>query len=261
MATKASIDQKIIDDITNKISVYKQESMLQIEQEQHLESYLDALSELYEVDREQVSHLAHEVISAHQGRIDYKEVLYRGFLKYNKELLGVVIIGMLVTATLYGYHWILPMERPAPVVSPLVAPAIDPQGVMPTHNRYVKMSMFAQLFATVSPVRMQILSHYTMVGEFPSTLEDMGLKRAEMSTGRYISDVMIGEKGQLFVKASRELGENAILSITPKITMGGMSMEWHCVTNVDVVDGRMCTYQEGLPSPFTSNSIDVSTSQ
>jgi hypothetical protein len=125
----------------------------------------------------------------------------------------------------------------SPVVSPstsatqVPAPVIYPS-VTQDYSGYVLSAKFAQVFTLVLPIRMMAEQEHAMRGQWPTSLEQIGLKKNETSDGRYIDEVRLGENGAVIVLLSKEFGQKRILKLAPKSIMGGMHIRWQCATNL-----------------------------
>jgi hypothetical protein len=119
---------------------------------------------------------------------------------------------------------------PAPVTQ-AAAPIIYPS-VTQDYSGYVLSAKFVQALMLVSPIRMMAEQEYSMSGQWPTKLDQIGLDKNETSDGQYVDEVRFGKKGEVIVLLSKEFGPGRVLKLAPKSIMGGTSIRWRCITNL-----------------------------
>lgn len=128
-----------------------------------------------------------------------------------------------------------------------------PEPAAQTSNRmFVQTAQLAQILASVSPIQNRILQHYQYEGRYPSSLEELGLDRADMSSGQYIQDLELDAHGNILIEAGAELGEGIFVNLEHEETMGGLQTVWRCKTNLDeaaLAGLPGCTHLEDVRKP------------
>jgi len=114
---------------------------------------------------------------------------------------------------------------------------------------YKQAALFAQALSVMSAFRVRVMEYYAMNGEYPLSLEDLDLSRADMRDSAYISDLTVGELGSLYALGGAELGEEVIIRLAPKQTLGGMSTEWRCHTTIELISDMRCEHDDELHFP------------
>jgi len=129
--------------------------------------------------------------------------------------------------------------------------AVDtPEPAAQASNRmFVQASQLAQILSSVTPIQMMVLQYYQYEGRYPSSLDEIGLNRADMATGQYIDDLELDQDGNILIAASAELGEDIFVNLEHEETMGGLQTVWKCKTNLNksaLVSLPACTYLEDI---------------
>jgi len=235
------MNEDTIKEITKRVAEYKERLDDSVESKESLEAHIETLSEVFHLSRKEVESIANSVIQSRNERRDLKTRIANGV--YNKGIIlsMVVVLGVV----LIGRNQIPRLENSSESL-PTEAHLVGNNSVTPNYAVFFKQSVFAQVLASISPIKILMIEYYYMTGKYPSTFEEIGLKRTDMSSGKYIDDMVIGEKGALIVKPTQELGDGVIIALIPKETMGGMSMEWDCETS----------YSDSIPFPCNKISSD-----
>ncbi|KHD09619.1 hypothetical protein PN36_33715 [Candidatus Thiomargarita nelsonii] len=220
------MNEDTLKEITKRVAEYKDRLDDSVESKESLEAHIEALSDVFHVSRKEVESIANGVIQSRNEGRDLKSRIASGV--YSKGVILSMVVVLSVVLVLIGRN--LPLESRSESL-PSEAPLVESNSVTPNYNVFFKKSVFAQVLASMSAIKPLVMEYYSMTGKYPSTFEEIGLKRTDMSSGKYIDDMVIGKKGELIVKPSQELGDGVIIALVPKETMGGMSMEWDCETS------------------------------
>ncbi|MCG6937779.1 MAG: hypothetical protein LJE83_06345 [Gammaproteobacteria bacterium] len=151
----------------------------------------------------------------------------------------------------------VPTPAATPVPSPVpvqlsASPVVMPVNTVSQNNRgYIMVASFGQAYALISPIRMMTMQQYSMYGEWPTKLEQIGMSQDDTSDGQYIDNLRLGEKGEIVALLSKEFGDKRVLKISPKSVMGGMNIRWQCYTNLPVkqinsLSNFNCTHDKQL---------------
>lgn len=113
-------------------------------------------------------------------------------------------------------------------------------------SHYKRKAYFAQAIAAVAPFKLSVVEHYMSHGQYPESLQALGINPAEMKTSSYFSDLILGKNGALYIQGNERIGVNTTIRLQPVSTLGGAGIEWRCTTNVQrpVVD--YCEYADNL---------------
>lgn len=113
-------------------------------------------------------------------------------------------------------------------------------------NEFRIAAAFAQSIAVVSPIKIQSIEFYSQSGEFPSRLEDIGIHSKDMKSSSYISDLTLGDNGEILIKGNEVMGLDTVVMLKPRLTLGGLSIEWRCYTNIKVKNVDFCDHRQNL---------------
>lgn len=112
-------------------------------------------------------------------------------------------------------------------------------------NSYMLRAHFANALSTVSPFKAQVAMYTYESGSFPKNLQALGYQPSQMQDSDKIRDLKIVD-GVIKIKANKNLGDNALIILTPKFVLGGSSLEWRCTTNVLLGEQSLCAIDEKL---------------
>jgi hypothetical protein len=132
--------------------------------------------------------------------------------------------------------------------------AVDfPETESQTSNRtFVKAAQLARILESVTPIQMMVVQHHQYTGAYPSSLDEIGLKREDMSSGLYIEDLELDQNGNILIEASTEIGEGIYVNLEHEETMGGLQTVWRCKTNLEksaLVSLPNCTHEQDVRKP------------
>ncbi len=233
---QSKMDKKTLKLITQRVLVYSKDPTHEGQAKEELDSHIEALAEVFGVSIEEVTEISNQVLTSEKDKKTFKERLLSHYWKYLAG--GLLLIVLLVLFFLLGKVQILE-KNTVPSIS-IAEPLSNPlrsQGLSNTTTQnntpYVHKAIFAQILVSIMPIRIAMREHYYMQGEYPSQLKDMGLNRKDMSSGKYIRDIRLGDqrKGELIIKTTEQLGKNIYISFAPIEVMGGLNIEWQCKTN------------------------------
>ncbi len=132
-----------------------------------------------------------------------------------------------------------------------------PQTSVPVTRKDYLRALFANSFALVAPLRGRIIEHYSFSGSWPTSMEELGLSKGQMTDGETITSVGVESNGALRVRLNEIFGKNKEYVLFPESIMGGTSFKFHCLTNVnlgnDLISSRMCKY-------IDENTIEIADS-
>jgi len=126
-------------------------------------------------------------------------------------------------------------------------------GSQVSNRAFVKTAKLAGILQSVTPIKMMVLQHYQYEGKYPSSLEELGLKRADMSSGQYIADLELDRDGNILIEASAEIGKGIFVNLDHEEAMGGLQTVWRCRTNLEksaLVGLPGCTHEEDVRKPM-----------
>ena len=203
-------------------------------------AHLEAIAEVFDLEVTDVEAIAAGVSAEQAGTSAVGGAIGAGWrYAIGAGLVAALLLGAVAALVLNQRDRLAsaPQSAPAPVTA-LASPASTPD-----NRPYVQASIVADILASIAPVRMMMMEYRMSEGVFPSRLEEIGLSRADMRTGRHIDDLILGDDGAIMVKAVDALAPDAYVVMSPRETMGGLNMEWHCATTVDL--GRLvpCAHQ------------------
>lgn len=115
-----------------------------------------------------------------------------------------------------------------------------------TINSYKYRASFAQALAAIGPIKTQAAIYASENGRFPQEVGDIGFTREDMRTSSFFSDLRFGTNGEILVQGNSTLGENSVIRLEPRFTLGGTTIEWRCTTNAEKVDSSMCDYDKSV---------------
>ena len=102
----------------------------------------------------------------------------------------------------------------------------------PFHYRY--LTKFSQAFVLITPIKLMSMQQHSMYGEWPTKLEQIGMRKEDTNDGQYIDEVRLGKQGEIVALLSNRFGKERVLVLAPKSIMGGTSVRWQCYTNLPV---------------------------
>ncbi|NMP31991.1 hypothetical protein HII17_10470 [Thalassotalea sp. M1531] len=121
--------------------------------------------------------------------------------------------------------------------------------VTPTYRNHVVRANFANVLAMVTPVKMQIATHYQMTGEFPRGRNDVDIRMFDLNEHELITSSEITNQAAIKISLSKDFGQNKKLVLQPKASKNGAFIKWNCLTNIDkkyLNNTQMCNHHKIL---------------
>jgi len=113
-------------------------------------------------------------------------------------------------------------------------------------NSYKISSSFVESISVLTPFRSMVIDYYYSTGEFPSMLDHIGMRASDMKDSKHVSDIGMGDNGELFIKGNEAIGLDTVVMFKPTATLGGSMIEWQCVTNLKNKNIDYCDYEPEL---------------
>lgn len=157
--------------------------------------------------------------------------------KNKKIFLGILLsISLVMVLGLFSYKNNTPSVVAVPTTRSLQAYPIAAvvEAPTPAMTHFVMKAKFSQVLAELSTIKMLVVEHYHMTGQYPASLSELGFNEKLFDTGEYIQTIQFSKKGAIQASlAANIFGENKTLILTPKATMGGMNIHWECTSNLE----------------------------
>ncbi len=118
---------------------------------------------------------------------------------------------------------------------------------------YKKAAVFSQAVSVMTPFKMMMTEYYHMEGEYPDSLQKIGLRPEDMKTSAYVSDMTIGAGGEIYAQGNQDLGLDTVIMLKPDLTLGGYMHEWSCSTNIRDID--YCEHDAELLYPMEKKTL------
>lgn len=178
-----------------------------------------------------------------QDNLSYKCLNCGGLLKQadphkpkqlNKKIMFVFLSLVILIASSLIYtrdtnNTTVAVNTPQPY---LIQPGAEISTAAMTHFKI--KAKFAQALAEISSIKMLVVEHYHMVGHYPASLTELGFDEKSFDSGELIQAIQFSKKGSIQVFLAPDVfGNNKTLTLTPKVTMGGMNMQWVCTSNLE----------------------------
>ncbi len=95
-----------------------------------------------------------------------------GLQKHVKDLIIALVVGVVTTLVIFGVKRMLPSEPNSVILTPSEpGAAVDTQ----TQRHYFVRATITSMMSQTHLLKMYITEHYMASGEFPETLQDLGL--------------------------------------------------------------------------------------
>ena len=223
------IDDTTMELIASRVAEFNKRQNNSNNSSNELDIHIDALSEVFGVDKTDIEQIAQDVLIKQGQRQSFKDKLYDGVIKYSKEVIVSVIIITVVSLLLLGRSGLQQTHTMDPAL--LAANAGTSPGTSPDYSQFRAKANLTSVMASIIPIRLMMMEYYHGEGEYPQKLDEIGLDRNEMRTEKGIDDLILGEKGSIIVKLDEKIGDDLIIKLSPKTAMGGLSLKWECQTN------------------------------
>lgn len=116
------------------------------------------------------------------------------------------------------------------------------QATPPDYERFARAAQLANVVQTLTPLRIMLMEHYQYNGEWPDSVEALGLEPDRLHA-RGIEKVELLTGGGIRAHLSADFGAGRTLDLVPTEEMDGLSMRWDCRTNLP---GELTTTMVGL---------------
>lgn len=122
-------------------------------------------------------------------------------------------------------------------------------GTVPDMGEYQQAAAAAQALAVAAAFKTRIAEYYATRGDYPGSLEDLGLERGDMTDSQHVRDLTVQDGGAIYILGNEGMGEDSVLVLEPRVALGGMSNEWACRTNLMLPSLRQCEHDESVTFP------------
>ncbi len=217
-----SVDDDTMELIAKRVADYKKTQETSKQSSEDMDTHIDALSKVFELDKDDVEHIVRDVLIKKEQQADFRDKLYEGVIKYSKEVIISIVVVIVVAFLLLGRSSLQPSFSSSPS---------DDQETLADFSHFKRKAILANVLTSIAPLKVMLAEYYVDRGEYPKTLNEIGLSRNKIKSGKGINDLILAEKGSIVVKVDGLAGDNLMIMLFPKMTMGGMGFEWGCKTN------------------------------
>lgn len=105
------------------------------------------------------------------------------------------------------------------------------QGARTELERAMQAAQLAGVLQTMAPLKVMLTEHHAVTGEWPTSLEALGLESNRLH-GRGIEKIEVLANGGIRAHLSADFGNGRTLDLVPTEQMDGLSMRWNCRTNL-----------------------------
>ncbi|MDH3632563.1 MAG: pilin [Gammaproteobacteria bacterium] len=100
-------------------------------------------------------------------------------------------------------------------------------------NRYVVQAHAAQAFSEINALKVGVLEHFMMEGDWPDSLSAIGYSESLFANSDTISYVNLQPDGSMVVELRELFGNDKIITLSPDADDGNLSMNrWQCSSNL-----------------------------
>ena len=101
-------------------------------------------------------------------------------------------------------------------------------------SRYVLQAHTAQVLSEMSVLKVGLMEHFYMQGEWPDSLHEIGYSESQFSKNDSIEYLNLQAGGSIVVELSNQFGKNKIIKLSPDSENGDPGMgRWICSSNLD----------------------------
>jgi hypothetical protein len=198
------------------------EDTLRLNNEQ-LETTIEALDDCTGVSRDDIQSIARDLSrsSTIGNTIEYQKRQYT-FWPVSRLQAGILTLLALACIKL-----LFSTATPAPsqVLDQLIP---SDSGVGGTYH---KKALLGSAMADIASLRMMMLEYYYSTGEFPKSVNDLGLDSATLVSS-HVTGLTLEPEGILVAHLPESLGRDKRLKLVPHLVMGGSTIEWKCYANL-----------------------------
>ena len=235
MSENLEPDEELQAELVRRVMALEgREDTLRLNNEQ-LETTIEALDDCTGVSRDDIQSIARDLSrsSTIGNTADHRKRQYT-FWPISRLQAGILALLALACIKL-----LFSTDTPAPFQAPgQLIPSVSGVG-----GSYHKKALLVSAMVDISSLRMMILEFYYNSGEFPSSVEDLGLDPATLVSS-HVAAVTLEPEGILVahLPESSELGRDIRLKLVPQFVMGGSTVEWNCYANLSatILAGMEC---------------------
>jgi hypothetical protein len=100
-------------------------------------------------------------------------------------------------------------------------------------NRYVIQAHAAQAFSEINALKVGVLEHFMMEGDWPDSLSAIGYSESLFANSDTIAYVNLQPDGSMVVELRELFGNDKIITLSPEADDGNLSMNrWQCSSNL-----------------------------
>ncbi len=111
----------------------------------------------------------------------------------------------------------------------------EPQSIESAQgDQYRLQAHAAQAFSELNVLKIGVLQHYAMQGEWPHSLANIGYSELMFDGSEAIAHVSLQSDGSLIAELKELFGVGKHITLSPQITDGNFNMNrWHCSSNLE----------------------------
>ncbi len=110
----------------------------------------------------------------------------------------------------------------------------DNPALMSVDAAKLNYAQVAQVLNSLTQIKHISYQYYAEYGNFPKSMQDMGLEPQDMTDGKYIKSVNINNKGAIIATLTDKFKDGRHVALVPGVTMGGTQISWQCLTDVAI---------------------------
>ncbi len=101
-------------------------------------------------------------------------------------------------------------------------------------GKFLLQAHAAQVFSEINVLKVGMLEHYMMNGEWPDSLNAIGYSNASFANSDSIDYVNLQPDGSIIVELKEKFGKDRVIVLRPALEDGGVHMNrWDCSSNLD----------------------------
>ena len=201
------MNEKLIEDIQRRV----REVNAQRADESELSAHLDALAEVYYIDRRTIESIARDVIAERSDRASGLD-----FIKLRNVLwIGTLVI--IIISVIWLLYNNLQNEN-------------EPAGLSKDHER--KISYVKEVLASLNVVKVYFAENVATTGQVPSSFQEIGVKENELIT-KYISRIQLQDGGVVIATFSELIDEQQYIKLIPILRTSTYTLDWDCRSNLE----------------------------
>jgi hypothetical protein len=155
----------------------------------------------------------------------------RGVLRYSKEIITAVVVGVLVTLIstyLIDYF----DDEPEPVSEPLAAQQQIMNTGAGTQHIYIR-TMLGQVIGHFMPIKLYVSEYYMDVGNFPKSDKELDLSMFDLNEIKEIDHIGWNGPAAIKIELSHEFGKRKHLEFRASVSKNKSLIKWDCLTNIE----------------------------